>query len=83
MQYIPQALAANSSNMVTEGKSVINSSSCNKENIGKMLNVLNVASGNLCSLEKSGKTGEEITNANPIDTNVNDKSPKFTCYRLL
>ena len=80
MQYIPQALAANSSNMVTEGKSDINSSSCNKENIGKMLNV---ASGNLCSLEKSGKTGEEITNANPIDTNVNAKSPKFTCYRLL
>ena len=31
------------------------------------------------------KTGEEITNANPTDTNVNDiyKSPKFSCYILL
>ena len=29
------------------------------------------------------KTGEEVTNTNPIDTNVNDKSPKFTSYELL
>ena len=26
---------------------------------------------------------EEITKGNPTDTNVNDKSPKFTCYELL
>ena len=27
--------------------------------------------------------GEEITNANPKDSNVKDKSPKLTCYELL
>ena len=26
---------------------------------------------------------EEITNTNPTDSNVNNKSPKFTCYELL
>ena len=26
---------------------------------------------------------EEITNVNPIDTNVNDKSAKSSCYKLL
>ena len=24
-----------------------------------------------------------MTNANPIDVNVNDKYPAFTCYKLL
>ena len=28
------------------------------------------------------ETGEEITSVNPIETNVNDKSPKFKCYRF-
>ena len=28
-------------------------------------------------------SGEAITNANPMDTNVNDKSPKCTFYKLL
>ena len=28
-------------------------------------------------------TGEEITNANHMDSNVNDKSAEFTCYKLL
>ena len=48
LQYMPQALAANSSNMVIEGKSVINFSSYNTEYIGQMLNI---ASGNLRNLE--------------------------------
>ena len=60
--------------MVTEGKSVINSSSCNTENISKMMNI---SLENPSSFEKVGKTGEEITNANPIDTNVNDKPPNL------
>ena len=32
---------------------------------------------------KSSASSEEITKVNPIDTNVNDKSPKFTCYKRL
>ena len=31
----------------------------------------------------SGDTsGEEIMNAKPIDSNLNDNFPKFTCYKL-
>ena len=35
--------------------------------------------------QKNGgiKTGDEMTNANNIDTNVNAKSPKLTCCELL
>ena len=36
----------------------------------------------LCEI-KNYKTGEEITNANPIDISINDKSTKFTRYELL
>ena len=28
-------------------------------------------------------TGEEITNANQVEANVNHKSPTFTCHELL
>ena len=28
-------------------------------------------------------SGEEVTNMNPMDTNVNDKYLKITCYALV
>ena len=34
-------------------------------------------------LKNGLEPGEEITSANPTDTDVNNKSPKFTCYELL
>ena len=43
--------------------------------LGKNFLPLNIATEKL--------SGEEIRNGNLIDTNVNDKSPKFTCYQLL
>ena len=42
----------------------------------------------LTKMSVSGETtkpdsGEEITNTNPININIVDKSPEFTCYKLL